>query len=179
MSDATSDHPDCYMSQLASVANAQADKIKSRYYQDFNVTPGLEGLDLIMTDYWFKCAKEAIAASLVSAGKRAFVYRFAHNLSIAAELWDSEFGLPQCVSKVRGLHPAIRSADAWRSVFHHPCDSCSKAVASQYKSDGISVPFLVVPGLPHGGASVRFWEQRHAGGDGLGLDGRGDCLLCA
>lgn len=114
----------------------QAEKIKNRYWQQYNITPGLDGLDMIMTDYWFKCAKEAIAASLVSsAGKRAFVYRFSHNLSIAASLWETEFGLPQCVRKARGLggDPAPAEQRFPAACMQVHCVLCSCAKPSDWR----------------------------------------------
>lgn len=90
-----------------------AERIKTRYYDGYNVTPGLDGLDMIMTDYWFKCGKEAIAAGMVGSGRRAFVYRFDQSLSIASSLWATEFGLPQCVSKARSAKTCLPWAARW------------------------------------------------------------------
>lgn len=61
--------------------------------------PSLDTLDLIMTDCWFKCAKEAIAAAAAAAGAHAWSYRYAHNMSFGPSVWDP-LGLPQCISKV-------------------------------------------------------------------------------
>lgn len=135
------------------------------------MTPGLEGLDLIMTDYWFKCAKEAIAASLVSLGRRAFVYRFAHNLSIAASLWESEFGLPQCVKKVR--------AGAGASALLRGLLSLADAAACVLRRGTGPRCCACCADMPHGGAAVRLRQQRDAWGDGLVIHPGGDLLLGA
>ena len=51
------------------------------------------------THYWFQCAKEAIAASAVTVGARAWTFRFNHLLSFGKDMWPL-FDFPQCINKV-------------------------------------------------------------------------------
>jgi len=51
------------------------------------------------THYWFQCAKEAIAASAVAVGARAWSFRFNHLLSFGKDMWPF-FDFPQCLNKV-------------------------------------------------------------------------------
>ena len=76
-----------------------ASAVKAQYVH-YGLPAGVEQLDLIMTDYWFRCAKEAVGAAVVAAGGRAWSYRFAHNTSFGEALWGPLVGLPQCVRKV-------------------------------------------------------------------------------
>lgn len=51
-----------------------------------------DSLSYVMTDFWFKCATEYIAANVVKNGGHAYVYRFDHVLSFP-ELFPA-YGLP-------------------------------------------------------------------------------------
>lgn len=57
-----------------------------------------DSLSYVLTDFWFKCASERIAAAAIAKGKTAYVYRFDHVLSFP-ELFPT-FGLPtQCENR--------------------------------------------------------------------------------
>lgn len=69
------------------------------HYASLGLPAGVDQLDIIMTDYWFRCAKEAIGVAVNQAGGRAWSYRFNWNASFGSELYP-RFGLTQCVAKV-------------------------------------------------------------------------------
>ena len=84
---------------LASIFGIRgAGAVKERY-SGLGLPAGVEQLDIIMTDYWFRCAKEAIGVAVAQAGGRAWSYRFNWNASYAPDVWP-RFGLPQCTRKV-------------------------------------------------------------------------------
>ena len=84
---------------LVSIFGIRGSAAVKQRYAHTGLPAGVELLDLIMTDYWFRCAKEAVAVAVGSAGGRAWSYRFDANASFAPEVWP-RFGLPQCVRKV-------------------------------------------------------------------------------
>ena len=51
-----------------------------------------DSLSYVLTDYWFKCSSERIAALVRQGGQNAFVYRFQHNVSFP-KLFP-QYGLP-------------------------------------------------------------------------------------
>ena len=72
---------------LLSVFGLRGSSAVKAEYVRYGLPAGVEQLDLIMTDYWFRCAKEAVGAAVVAAGGRAWSYRFAHNTSFGEALW--------------------------------------------------------------------------------------------
>jgi para-nitrobenzyl esterase len=88
-----------YETLLLSIFGIRGASAVKAHYARFGIPAGVEQLDLIMTDYWFSCAKEAVAAAASDAGGQAWSYRFDHNVSFGPEVWQL-FNLTQCVTKV-------------------------------------------------------------------------------
>jgi carboxylesterase type B len=88
-----------YETVLLSIFGIRGSSTVKAQYARYGLPAGVEQLDLIMTDYWFKCAKEDVAAAVSAAGGQAWSYRFHHNISFGPEIWVP-VGLPQCVTKV-------------------------------------------------------------------------------
>ena len=84
---------------LASIFGIRGAAAVKERYAPLGLPAGVEQLDIIMTDYWFKCAKEAIGVAVAQQGGRAWSYRFNWNASYAEQVWP-RFGLPQCTRKV-------------------------------------------------------------------------------
>lgn len=71
-----------------------------KQYAPYALPAGVEKLDRIFTDFWFRCAGQTMAGSLSSAGGQAWVYRFNQPLSFGPQIFGPYFGLPQCATKI-------------------------------------------------------------------------------
>jgi len=94
-----------YNTLLLSIFGLRLGAVKAEYANDGlppagSGTPdgGLQSLDKIFNDYWFRCAKEAMAGAGAAAGGRAWSWRFNSTLSFGPQLWPL-FDFPQCVDK--------------------------------------------------------------------------------
>jgi carboxylesterase type B len=89
-----------YETVLFSIFGIRGASAVKAHYARYDMPAGVEQLDLIMTDFWFRCAKEAVAGAAAATGAAAWSYRFHHNVSFGPLIWGPLFGLPQCVRKV-------------------------------------------------------------------------------
>jgi carboxylesterase type B len=89
-----------YETVLFSIFGIRGASAVKAHYARYGLPAGVEQLDLIMTDFWFRCAKEAVAGAAAATGASAWSYRFHHNISFGPRIWGPLFGLPQCVRKV-------------------------------------------------------------------------------
>jgi len=89
-----------YATVMTSVFGVLGQLKVEKQYAPYALPAGVEKLDRIFTDFWFRCAGQAMAGSLSGAGGQAWVYRFNQPLSFGPLIFGPYFGLPQCAAKI-------------------------------------------------------------------------------